>query len=515
MATDLYAVLCVSCALLLLFYAWKVVNIALIRPKRLEKLLRQQGFKGNSYRFLYGDLIESSKMIQEAKSKPINLHDDIKTRVISFFNATTKKYGKNSFFWLGPILTVILTDPELMKEVMIKHHVYQKPQFPNPLTKLLAQGLLTYETDKWAKHRKIINPAFHLDKLKMMVPALISCCEEMMGKWESRERSCELDVWPYLQNLSRDFLSRTAFGSSYEEGKRVFELQREQIELTVKAAQSIYILGWRFVPTKRNKRMKEIDRKVQSLIKGLIDGRVNAMKAGEACNDDLLGLLLESNHQEMLLNGDRSYGMNIDDVVAECKLFYTAGHETTSVLLVWTFFLLSLHPEWQKKARDEILQVFGSRLVPDFDGLNHLKIVTMILYEVLRLYPPTVALIRRITEDTKLGTLSLPKGVHVLLPTIMLHHSCEIWGEDAMEFKPDRFSEGVSIAQKGQGIYFPFGWGPRTCVGQTFAMLQVKLALTMILRRFSFKVSPSYKHAPHTVMILKPQHGVHLILSKI
>ncbi|XP_042007056.1 cytochrome P450 CYP72A219-like [Salvia splendens] len=503
--------------LIVLAHTWKLLNSMYLKPKRLEKLLRRQGFKGNPYRFPYGDLKEYGQALQQLMSKPLSLDDDIKPRAMTFAFNTMEKYGNESFFWQGPKPSVIITDIALIKEVTLKHSVFSKPTTPNPLTSLFAPGVVTLEKDKWAKHRKIINPAFHIEKLKLMVPAFNLSCEDVLSEIENKmspEGVCDVDFWPYLENITSDAISRTAFGSSYEEGRRIFELQKEQADHVLAALRTIYFPGSRFLPTKRNNRMKEIESQVRPIVRALIDRRVNAIKAGEAINPDLLGMLLESNFQEIEQHGHKSFGMTIDEIIEECKVFYFAGQETTSTLLSWTMVLLSKHQEWQKRARDEIYNVFGKEK-PNYEGLSQLKTVSMILFEVLRFYPPVVALLRHVTEEIKLGKYTLPKDIGLNIPVLWLHHSREFWGDDAMEFNPERFRDGVAKAVKGSGMFCPFGWGPRICLGQNFAMVEAKAVLSMILQRFTIELSSSYTHAPRLIFTLQPQHGLHLTLRRI
>lgn len=139
----------------------------------------------------------------------------------------------------------------------------------------------------------------------------------------------------------------------------------------------------------------------------------------------------------------------------------------------------------------------------------------MILYEVLRMYPPAPLVPRMVFKDTKLGELSLPAGTLLSFQPIVIHHDKELWGEDAEEFRPERFSEGISKATNGNSAFFPFSWGPRICIGEKFAMTEAKIALSMILQRFSWELSPSYVHSPITVVTLKPQHGAEIILHRL
>ncbi|KAG8367172.1 hypothetical protein BUALT_Bualt16G0045000 [Buddleja alternifolia] len=428
--------------------------------------------------------------------------------------------GKVSFYWGGTTPRLTIMDPSLIKEVLMnKQGHIQKPTL-NPLITILTKGLTTLQGDEWATHRRIINPAFHLEKLKGMIPVFVNSSAVLIEKWKKTigpGGTLEVDIWPEFQELTGDMISRTAFGSSYEDGNEILKFQKELQNLVMETMQSLYIPGLRFIPTKKNKRRKELDRRITSMLRALIEGKEEMMKKRETNEDNLLSLLLQSNNEnnpQVTTSQTSKYHMTMDEIIEECKQFYLAGHETTSSWLTWTVIVLAMHPDWQQKAREEVMKLCKDN-DPDAEVISHLKIVNMILYEVLRLYPPVIALYQHAHKESKIGNLNIQAGVDLVLPILLVNRDPELWGDDAEDFKPERFSEGVSKACKDQTPFLPFGWGPRMCIGQNFAMIEAKVVLSMILKHFSFELSASYIHAPYTVMTLQPQHGAQIIMRPL
>uniref|UniRef100_A0A0E0JLF2 Cytochrome P450 n=1 Tax=Oryza punctata TaxID=4537 RepID=A0A0E0JLF2_ORYPU len=483
-------------ALLVLGALYRAAERCWLGPRRVAGALQAQGLRGTAYRFPAGDLPENARRSKEARAKPMSPCHDIVPRVAPLLHDIVRENGNVCITWFGTTPRVVIAEPELVKDILSNKFGHFKKFTLKSLGKLIALGLASYEGEKWARHRRILNPAFHLEKLKRMLPAFSTCCSEMIDRWDSKlagsDGPFELDIWQEFQNLTGDVISRTAFGSSFMEGRRIFLLQGEQADRIIKAIQYIYIPGYLYFPTENNRRMKENSREIEGLLRGIIEKRSRAVENGELSGDDLLGLMLKSNMD----SGEPSnLRMSTEDVIEECKLFYFAGMETTSVLLTWTLVVLSMHPEWQHRAREE---------------------VTMILHEVLRLYPPAITLSRRTFKEIQIGGITYPVGVALELPIILIHHNTDVWGKDAQEFKPERFAEGISKATKtGQQAFFPFGWGPRICIGQNFAMLEAKMALCMILQNFEFQLSPSYTHAPYASVTLHPQHGAQIILTRL
>ncbi|KAJ0866335.1 putative secologanin synthase [Helianthus annuus] len=165
--TTVSCVVGVASISIFLYFIWRILNWLWFKPKKIEKFLNDQGLKGTPYKILYGDLKEMVQMMNEAKSKPMTLTHDIAPRASPFFHKSLTTLGKTCFTWVGTRPLVHISEPAMIREVLVNYNTYQKPRGGNPLTKLLVRGLVDLEGEQWVKHRKIINPAFHMEKLKV------------------------------------------------------------------------------------------------------------------------------------------------------------------------------------------------------------------------------------------------------------------------------------------------------------------------------------------------------------
>ncbi|KAL4035603.1 hypothetical protein IC575_004306 [Cucumis melo] len=520
----------VTTAVLLIFIISAKVGLVLWwKPKKIEKHFDRQGIKGPPYRFFIGNFKELVSLMLAASSHPMpNFSHNILPRVLSFYHHWKKIYGSTFLIWFGPIVRVAVSDPDMIREIFATNSQYYEKNEAHPLVKQLeGDGLLTLTGQKWALHRKIISPTFHVDNLKLLIPLVEESVVEMVEKWWSMAESVEsseveIDVYDWFQTLTEDVITKTAFGSSYEDGKAIFKLQNQQMILASQAFQKVFIPGYRFLPTRTNINSWKLDKEIKKSLMKLIEGRKgNLEKKNWGMNEkrpkDLLGLMIQASllNNNNNNNNNNNSSITVHDIVEECKSFFFAGKQTTSNLLTWTTVLLAMHPQWQIQARDEVINVCGPRALPSKHDVSNFKILSMILNESLRLYPPTVATIRRAKADVELAGRMIPRGTEFLIPIIAVHHDQTIWGNDASEFNPGRFSEGVSRAGNHPAGFIPFGLGVRTCIGQNLAILEAKLTMAIILQRFTFRLAPTYQHAPTVLMLLYPQYGAPIIFQKI
>ncbi|KAL8206223.1 hypothetical protein R6Q57_009774 [Mikania cordata] len=511
--------------LIVMVFGVKIFVLLWWKPKKIEEHFAKQGIRGPPYCFFIGNAKELVSLMVEASSKPMPFSHNILPRVLSFYHHWKKIYGPTFLVWFGPTVRLTVAEPDLIREIFSSKSEFYEKNEAHPLIKQLeGDGLLSLKGEKWALHRKIITPTFHMENLKLLVPMATSSVERMLEKWLDMSNSdeVEIEVSQWYQNLTEETVTRTAFGSSYEDGKHIFQLQAQQMVLASEAFQKVTIPGYRFLPTKRNRESWRLEREIKKCLMRVIERRREKWDKERMQNGpkDLLGLMIQASTKESENLSPATVpapaaAITARDIAEECKSFFFAGEQTTSNLLTWTTVLLAMHPQWQVTARDEVLKVCGPRDIPTKDDVSKLKTVTMILNESLRLYPPIVASIRRAKADVQLGGCKVPGGTELLIPILAVHHDQAIWGNDANEFNPSRFSEGIARAANHPVSFIPFGIGVRTCIGQNLAMLQAKLTLAIILKRFSFRLSPKYQHAPTVLMLLHPQYGAPIIFKSL
>nr|XP_043637707.1 cytochrome P450 CYP749A22-like [Erigeron canadensis] len=500
----------------ILFVAiFKFYNKFWLVPTRIKNVLNSQQIMGPSYNFIHGNTKEISMLRNKSMILPMDTSShNIFPRVQPHMDACFRIYGKNFLYWHGPQPELVIAEPKLLKEVMSEKEISMgRPDMGPVFKRLHKEGLLLSEGDKWVKKRKIATHAFNGQRLKDMIPAMIESVSMMLKRWKDAKTK-EMDVYAEFKILTSEVISRTAFGSSYEEGKQVFQKLGALSLLAAKNSNKNRLLGFgKIFKDKDVIESNKLDTGIQEIILQMIRNRESMPTSQDEENfkSDYLGLLLNAQYYM-----DKDCKFSIQEIIGDCKTFYSAGHGMTSILLSWMTLLLGIHTEWQEKARMEVQEVFGQQ-IPSSDGVAKLKIIGMIINETLRLYPPAVVIIRKVSREMKVGKLIVPANINLHVPVLALHHDPEIWGKDAHLFKPERFSEGIAKATNNNpGAFIPFGYGPRNCVGSNFALNEAKVTLSMILQHYRFTPSSSYVHEPILQLVTpRPKYGVQMIFQDL
>ncbi|PWZ06875.1 Cytochrome P450 709B2 [Zea mays] len=524
MGTGGVALVAAALAVVLVTRLWTALAHLVWRPYAVARAFARQGIRGPPYRVLVGNGKEVQAMRAATSGDTLDLasHDYI-ARVMPQYRAWVSLYGKVFLTWSGSTPALFVGSHDMVKRVLFdKAGLYGKTDPGPTILSLMGRGLVFTDGDDWSRHRRVVHPAFAMDKLKSMTGAMAACAAEVIRGWEARaaasgeegEPEVTVEVGQQFTELTADVISHTAFGSSYRQGKEVFLAQRELQFIAFASINSgMRVPGTQYAPTKANVRRWHLERTVRGTLMAIIDERLAAAKEAKGYGSDLLGLMLEANAGD----GDgkrQQQAMSMDEIIDECKTFFFAGHDTTSHLLTWAMFLLGTHPEWQQRLREEVVRECGGAEVPlSGDALNKLKLVTMVLYETLRLYGAVPLIARRTTAGADLCGVKVPKGTLLLIPIAMLHRDEEVWGADAGAFNPLRFRDGMGRAATHPNALLSFSLGPRSCIGQDFAMLEAKATLALILRRFAFRVAPEYVHAPADFLTLQPSKGLPVVLK--
>lgn len=389
----------------------------------------------------------------------------------------------------------LVNDPALIEQVFVRSAgLMQKDVFLRALKSLLGEGLLSSEGDFWKRQRRLIQPAFHRERIAGYGAVMVEHTAKMLDSWRDGET---FELHHAMMSLTADIVTTALFGADAGD---THDLAACIDAVVSRFADPKFILlpSLANAPLPSNKRLKEVSARLDGIVRGFITRR-RAM--GDAApQDDLLAMLLAAQDED----GAKMSDQQVRD---ELLILFLAGHETTALALSWTFHLLAQHPEVEDELARELHEVLGDR-DPTVDDLPRLKCAERVVQETLRLYPPAWSLGRESTESFELNGHRFPKGAWIWVLPWTLHRDPRFF-TDPLEFRPSRWEDGFA-KKLPRGTYIPFGTGPRICIGNQFAMMEATLLLATIARRFSLRAVSTPKVEPEPSITLRFKSGIRM-----
>jgi cytochrome P450 len=420
---------------------------------------------------------------------------------LQFLTKMAKEYDHVSQFRLGPLQKVnLITNPDMIKEILVtKQKYFVKSRDLKRLKSLVGEGLLTSEKDFHLKQRRLIQPTFKKTHIDSYGQDMIDTTYRYISKWEG---GIERQISEDMMNITLGIITKTMFSMELEEG---FDVIGEPIEkvmkLAIKRMRAILPLPL-WIPTKANREYKKAVQALDDVLFTIINQRREDVEK----HNDLLGILMRARNEEDGL------GMDDEQLRDELMTIFLAGHETTANALSWTLYLLSQNPEAEVKLHEEIARVVGNKpLTPNL--FNQLPYTQNIFWESMRLFPPAYVIGRQVVEDIHIGDYWFKKGEMLLISQYVMHRNPQYF-ENPHSFYPERF-ENNFLKTLPTFAYFPFGGGPRVCIGNHFAIMEAVLVLTCIAQRYRFTLAPIHHVVrPQPLITLRPKRGLRMIVEK-
>ncbi len=411
---------------------------------------------------------------------------------LEFMVRLQRHYGDLVKLALGKHTMYLATHPDMLKRITQENWKNYIKRYPT-MDEILGQGLVTSNGEHWLRQRRLMQPAFHHQRITRMADVMVEEAERMLARWEGYARNGRpFEVQEEMMLLTQQIIVRTMFSSSLSDAEAHAVGKAFNDTLNWAAGQQFRLLqpprSW---PTPGNLAYRRNLALLERTVYRLIDER--RQQQGE--HDDLLEMLVTARDAE---TGEQMSPQQIRD---EVMTIFLAGHETTAGTLSWILHLLSHHGDAERKLRAEYASVLGGRNPTPAD-LPNLPYSRMVIDETLRLYPPTWILSRVLVGPDKLGDYELPAGATVALSPYVTHRHPAFW-PNPESFDPERFRP-EEAERRHKFAYVPFLAGPRQCIGNNFALMEMQIVLPMILQRFHVSAVPGYPVRPMPKATLRP-----------
>jgi cytochrome P450 len=401
--------------------------------------------------------------------------------------------------------TYLVNDPEAIGRIFQDNHFnYVKGErYIRALEPLFGRGLLTSEGDLWRRQRRLIQPVFHRSNHDAYAQVIVQETEARSAHWREAARTgTALDVRDEMTELTLAILMRTVFGEAsggeIEEVGQAFLAAHHEMHI---AAAFLPVQIPRWVPTPGRRRFARALATIDHFIGRMIDARQGSDNLGT----DFLSRLLAAR------DPDSGAAMPRQQVRDEVITMLAAGHDTVTEALTWTCYFVAQHHEVETRAHDEIVRALGAR-APVTADLKAMPWVTQVVEESMRLYPPIWGILRTAIAEDVLGGYVIPAGARVIASPWVVHRSPALW-DAPLQFRPDRFAPDQE-AGRHRFAYFPFGAGPRQCVGSQFSMLEVPIIAAMLWREFRLRLVPGQDIRPLPRVSLRADRPVWAHLSR-